>query len=402
MHAFLARQPIFDPQGEVVAYELLYRGGPEEHAGQRGARATAQVLINTFGTFGIERVTGGKRAFINLTRSLLVSEYATLLPADQVVLEVLEDVEPDEAVVAACRSLARQGYTVALDDFVFEPRFVPLLEVARIVKVDLTLIPAADLEAQLALLAPYKCQLLAEKVETEEEHRACLELGFDLFQGYYFARPSLLRKRKEPGASLAVMRSMRHVLTATQLEEVGEAISTDLALSYRLLRLINSAAFGLIQEVSSIRQALALLGLVAVKKWLALILLTEVGATKPVELLRLALTRGRMMELLAQREGKARAAQAFTVGLFSTLDAFLDQPMEEAIAPLGFPEENAEALLHHRGILGRLLAVMLAYEQADWPAVAAEAAAISISEEVLTSAYVEAVEWSEATFGAWE
>jgi len=402
MHAFLARQPIFDRQGDVVAYELLYRGGPEEHAGQRGARATAQVLINTFGTFGIERVTGGKRAFINLTRSLLVSEYATLLPADQVVLEVLEDVEPDETVVAACRSLVRQGYTVALDDFVFEPRFVPLLEVAQIVKVDLTLIPAADLESQLALLAPYRCQLLAEKVETQEEHHTSLDLGFDLFQGYYFARPSLLQQQKEPGASLAAMRSMRDVLTATEIESIREAITADLALSYRLLRLINSAAFGLIQEVSSIRQALALLGLVAVKKWLALILLTEIGTTKPIELLRLALTRGQMMELLARNEGHERAAQAFTIGLFSTLDAFLDRPMEEAIAPLGFPEENVEALLHHRGHLGRLLAIMLAYERADWSAVAAEAAAISLSEETLTSAYVEAVEWSEATFGAWE
>lgn len=402
MHAFLARQPIFDRKGEVVAYELLYRGGPEEHAGQRGARATAQVLINTFGTFGIERVTGGKRAFINLTRSLLVSEYATLLPAEQVVLEVLEDVEPDETVVAACRSLVRQGYTLALDDFVFEPRFAALLEVVQIVKVDLTLIPAADLAAQLGLLAPYRCELLAEKVETEAEHHAALDLGFDLFQGYYFARPSLLQQRREPGASLAAMRSMRHVLTATQLEEVAEAISTDLALSYRLLRLINSAAFGLIQEVSSIRQALALLGLVAVKKWLALIFLTEVGTTKPVELLRLALTRARMMELLARREGQERAAQAFTVGLFSTLDAFLDRPMEEAIAPLGFPAENAEALLYQRGYLGRLLAIMLAYERADWPAVTAEAAAISLSEEALTAAYVEAVEWSEKTLGAWE
>ena len=402
MNAFLARQPIFDRQGEVVAYELLYRGGPEEHAGQRGARATAQVLLNTFGTFGIERVTGGKRAFINLTRSLLISEYATLLPAELVVLEVLEDVEPDESVVAACRSLVQQGYTVALDDFVFHPRFVPLLEVAQIVKVDLTVVPAAELASQLSLLEPYRCQLLAEKVETEAEHHTALELGFHLFQGYYFARPALLQGRREPEASLAVMRSMRHVLTARDIEEVRAAIAADLALSYRLLRLINSAAFGLIQEVSSIRQALALLGLVAVKKWLALIFLTEVGSNKPVELVRLALTRGRMMELLAQGEGHERAAQAFTVGLFSTIDAFLDRPMEEAIAPLGFPEENVEALLHRRGRLGRLLEIMLAYERADWPAVAAEAATLDLSAEALTSAYVEAVEWSEATFGAWE
>ncbi|NCO58074.1 MAG: diguanylate phosphodiesterase [Nitrospirae bacterium CG18_big_fil_WC_8_21_14_2_50_70_55] len=402
MNVFLARQPIFDRQGEVVAYELLYRGGAVENAGQRGARATAQVLLNTFGTFGIERVTGGKRAFVNLTRSLLVSEYATLLPAAQVVIEVLEDVEPDEAVVGACRSLVHQGYTLALDDFVFQPRFVPLLEVVQIVKVDLNQIPAPELATQIALLAPYRCQLLAEKVETQAEHQTTLDLGFDLFQGYYFARPSLLQQRREPTASLAVMRSMRHVLTATQLDEMGAAIGADLALSYRLLRLINSAAFGLIQEVSSVRQALALLGLVAVKKWLALILLTEVGSDKPVELLRLALTRGRMMELLAQNEGKPRAAQAFTIGLFSTLDAFLDQPMAEAIAPLGFPEENVEAILHHRGPLGRLLAILLAYERADWPAVAAEACSLSLSEEALTSAYVAAVEWSETTFGAWE
>ncbi|RMF87449.1 MAG: HDOD domain-containing protein [Nitrospirae bacterium] len=402
MHAFLARQPIFDRRGEVVAYELLYRGGPEGHAGQRGARATAQVLLHTFGTFGIERVTGGKRAFINLTRSLLVSEYAALLPAHLVVLEVLEDVEPDPAVVSACRSLRNQGYTLALDDFVFHPRFAPLLEVAQIVKIDLTQIPDGRVEEQIELLAPYRCELLAEKVETPEEFQAALAQGFDYFQGYYFSRPVLLRERREPATSLAVLRSMRQLLTASELEEVEEAISTDVGLSYRLLRLINSAAFGLVREVSSIRQALALLGLVAVKKWLALILLTESGADKPAELLRLALIRARMLELLAQGQGAERAAQAFTIGLFSTLDAFLDQPMEEAIAPLGFPEENVEALLHRRGPLGRLLSLILAYERADWPAAVAEAHALGFTDEDLTRAYVEAVEWSEQTFGLWE
>jgi len=398
MQAFLARQPIFDRHGDVFAYELLYRGGVENHAGEApGERGTANVLLNAFGTFGIEAVTGGKRAFINVTRDLLVSDYALILPAPLVVLEVLEEVEPDSEVIAAARTLARKGYSLALDDFIYGRKFHELLDVVEIVKLDVMALSNGSLDAQVDALSPYHRRLLAEKVETHEQYAAARALGFDYFQGYYFSRPLMMVARDLPRATLTALKSMRAVLSAQGLEDLETVITADLSLSYRLLRLINSAAFGLTCEVSSIRQALALLGSVAIKKWFSLILLTEVGTDKPTELLRLSLIRAKMLEMLMPDGDVGRGAQAFTVGLFSTIDAFLDRPMAEALEPLHFPEESTDALLYHRGRLGDLLALVTAYERGEWATVGGEAARLGLQADAIAATYLAAITWAEET-----
>ena len=398
MDAFLARQPILDRQGNVFAYELLYRAGRENHAGEApGERATANVLLNAFGTFGLDEVTGGKRAFINLTRELLISDYAQILPADRVVLEILEVVEPDAEVMAAARTLVAKGYTLALDDFVYDARFHDLLGIAEIVKVDLMALSTSALTAQVDALAPYRRRLIAEKVESPAQYESVYGLGFDYFQGYYFSRPVVMTARRLPAASLLVMRSMREVLAARHHDELQTIIMADLSLSYRLLRLINSAAFGLRHEVGSIRHALALLGVVTVKKWLSLILLTEVGTDKTPELLRLALTRAKMLECLSAAGDPDGRAQAFTIGLFSTIDAFLDLPMADALEPLHFSTESCEALLHHKGTFGALLALAIAYERGDWTAVGDHAARLGLSNDAITAAYLQALAGAEET-----
>jgi len=401
MQAFLARQPIFDRQGDVFAYELLYRAGVENHAGDApGERGTANVLLNAFGTFGIETVTGGKRAFINVTRDLLVSDYAFILPAQLVVLELLEEVEPDPEVIAAARTLVKRGYSLALDDFVYGQKFHELLDIAEIVKLDVMALSNGSLDAQVEALSPYRRRLLAEKVETHEQYAAARALGFDYFQGYYFSRPVMMVARDLPRATLTALKSIREVLFAEGLEDLEAVITADLSLSYRLLRLINSAAFGLAVEVSSIRQALALLGSVAVKKWFSLILLTEVGTDKPTELLRLSLVRAKMLETLMPAGDASRSAQAFTVGLFSTIDAFLDRPMAEALEPLHFPEESTDALLYHRGTLGDLLTLVIAYERGEWTAVGGEARRLGLQADAVAATYIEALTWAEKTLAS--
>jgi EAL and modified HD-GYP domain-containing signal transduction protein len=401
MQVFLARQPIFDRQGAVFAYELLYRGGVENHAGKApGERGTANVLLNAFGTFGIETVTGGKRAFINVTRDLLVSDYALILPAQLVVLELLEEVEPDREVVAAARTLVQKGYSLALDDFVYGQKFHELLDIAEIVKLDLMALPNGALAAQVDALSPYHRRLLAEKVETHEQYAAARALDFDYFQGYYFSRPVMMVARDLPAATLTAMKSVRQVLSTRGLEELETVITGDLSLSYRLLRLINSAAFGLVREVSSIRQALALLGLVAVKKWFSLILLAEVGTDKPTELLRLSLIRAKMLETLVPTDDAGRSAQAFTVGLFSAIDAFLDRPMAEALEPLHFPEESRDALLHRRGPLGDLLTLVIAYERGEWATVGEEAGRMGLDADAVAATYLDALTWAESALAS--
>lgn len=401
MQAFLARQPIFDRKGDVFAYELLYRGGVENHAGDApGERGTANVLLNAFGTFGIETVTGGKRAFINVTRDLLVSDYALILPAQLVVLELLEEVEPDPEVVSAARTLVQKGYSLALDDFVYGRKFHELLDIAEIVKLDVMALSNGSLDAQVEALSPYHRRLLAEKVETHEQYAAARALGFDYFQGYYFSRPVMMVARDLPRATLTALKSIREVLFAEGLEDLEAVITADLSLSYRLLRLINSAAFGLAGEVSSIRQALALLGSVAVKKWFSLILLTEVGTDKPTELLRLSLVRAKMLETLMPADDASRSAQAFTVGLFSTIDAFLDRPMAEALEPLHFPEESIDALLYRRGTLGNLLTLVIAYERGEWATVGGEAGRMGLQVDAVADTYLDALSWAEKTLAS--
>ena len=401
MQAFLARQPIFDRKGDVFAYELLYRGGVENHAGDApGERGTANVLLNAFGTFGIETVTGGKRAFINVTRDLLVSDYALILPAQLVVLELLEEVEPDPEVVSAARTLVQKGYSLALDDFVYGRKFHELLDIAEIVKLDVMALSNGSLDAQVEALSPYHRRLLAEKVETHEQYAAARALGFDYFQGYYFSRPVMMVARDLPRATLTALKSIREVLFAEGLEDLEAVITADLSLSYRLLRLINSAAFGLAGEVSSIRQALALLGSVAVKKWFSLILLTEVGTDKPTELLRLSLVRAKMLETLMPADDASRSAQAFTVGLFSTIDAFLDRPMAEALEPLHFPEESIDALLYRRGTLGNLLTLVIAYERGEWATVGGEAGRMGLQADAVADTYLDALSWAEKTLAS--
>ncbi|MEA2448852.1 MAG: hypothetical protein QOG63_784 [Thermoleophilaceae bacterium] len=367
---FVARQPIFDPSLDVTAYELLFRGS---NAIDRAIisdhdEATATVVVNAFTELGIETVVGQNRAWVNVGRDFVVGGMAFALPADRVVLELLEDQVVDDELITAIELMRRDGYSFALDDFIWSDDRVPLLSLVDVVKVEVLGRDFGDVVSDVERLAPYGVRLLAEKVETREEYEACAALGFELFQGYFFCKPQTLAARGVAPNRLAMLQLLAALndpnVDFAQLETL---ISRDVALSYRLLRYINSAFFGLRREVDSIGRALALLGLENVKRWSTLTVFAGIE-DKPRELIVTALSRARFCELAGPRllDG-ARPDRLFTLGLFSVIDALMDAPMADLLATIPFPAEMSDALISRSGPHGALLATALDCERGRFP-----------------------------------
>ena len=394
-HVFVGRQPIYNRRLEVVAYELLYRdGGTRNQADIRdGDRATSEVIINSFMEIGLDAIVERKPAFINLTRGFILGEPPLPLPRQQVVLEVLEDIRADEPVLAALQGLAERGYTIALDDFEYRRDLEPLLELAHIVKVEVDGRTPEALAAIVRRLRRFDVRLLAEKVETHEEFAACRALGFDLFQGYFLCRPSI-HNGVRPSANRLVLLSLLARLQKPDIsmKELEEVVVQDAPLTYRLLRYINSAYFYLRSRIDSVRRALIILGVQRIKSWSSLILLSSIEE-KPRALIVAALIRAKMCELLApEPEGSGREPY-FTAGLFSLLDALLDQPLETLLRNLPLTDELREALLAQRGPMGRTLRRVIDYEQARWGRLAAD----RVNVGAYRRAYLEAVDWAQQT-----
>ncbi len=404
-HVMVARQPIFDRQRRVHGYELLYRGDP--HGGDQlneaviadGDEATAHVVTAALMDIGLDRIVQRDPAYINVTRDFIVSRAALALPPERVVLEILEDVKVDATLIDAARELALMGYRLALDDFVLAPCWEPLLEIASVVKLDVLALGPDEVARHVAALSPYGVRLLAEKVESLSDFDALHAAGCDYFQGYFFARPNLVSGSRPPGNRLATLRLLSRLQDpAISIEQITDLVSQDPALSYRLMRFINSAAVSLPRRVTSIHRAVVLIGLEAVKRWVSLAALSRVE-DKHAELLQLTLTRARMMELVCALDPRNDPSAGFTVGLFSTLDAFMDQPLARVLAQLPLAQEVTSALLRGEGSYGRALLTVLAYERGQWDR--ACRAAESIAADDLASHYTEAVQWARtATYAA--
>jgi EAL and modified HD-GYP domain-containing signal transduction protein len=380
-HVFIARQPIFDLRLEVVGYELLFRG-PNQNTAivSDNDEATSTVVINAFTEMGLDTVVGDRRAWINVSRDFLLGGLARILPRSQVVLELLEDQLIDDALLDAMEDHRARGYTIALDDFAGSEAIAPALEHADIVKLDVLARDRAAVQEDVARLAGRGIALLAEKVETREEHEYCLELGFELFQGYFFCKPERMEARSVAPNRLSILQLVAALQDPKiEIAQLETLVSRDVALSYRLLRYINSAFFGLRREVDSIGRALMLLGIDNVKRWATLSIFASVDE-KPRELIETALVRARFCELA----GEGNRDQLFTLGLFSVVDALMDAPMEDVIGSMPFPEEMAAALVSHAGPKGELLETALRYERGDFVPPADE----------LGDAYLEAIEWA--------
>lgn len=352
---FIGRQPIFDRGQRVVGYEILFRAGDHAQARVLDAEsATATVVLNALTEIGLERIVGAHVAWINLSRESVLNGIATMLPANVAGFELLEGQEVDEAFVGAVRELKRQGYRLALDDFEFSSAYAPLLELVDVVKLDYMALGSEGFATQLERLEPYQASVLAEKVETKAEHQYCLALGCDLFQGFFYQKPELIRRRRielTTGSILQVISALQN--PELEFDELEPLIAHDLPLSLRLLRYINSAFFALRHEVTSVRQALVMLGLENVRRWATLTVMGSIEGKTP-ELTSNALIRARFCELAGLASG-LDGAGLFTIGMFSLIDAMLDVSLEEVTDELPFPDDMRLALLSHAGPMGRIL-----------------------------------------------
>lgn len=392
-NVLLARQPIYDSQLNVTAYELLFRP-PQGNAWEwDGDVATSQLVLHAFAEIGIDKATENKRAFINFTRRWLLSPP----PFDptQVTIEVLESVEPDADVIASVRELSRQGFMIALDDFVFDRKWHELLQLADVVKVDVLEHQGPALEQLVQQLARYPVKLLAEKVETYAVFEHCKALGFELFQGYFLCRPQNIKGDTLPSNKMVVMRFLAELQNPdVDMGTLERLIAHDISLSTRLLRICNSARYGARNKIDNIRRAMVLIGLQALKQWAGIIALSRM-ADKPSELIMLTLTRARMMEVLGEAFQLPEREILFTVGMFSLIDAFFDQTKQTILAGLPFSDAVNAALLHYEGTAGRILRAVEAHEQGRWNDIDWDALqALGIDQPGFEQAYLDAIRWA--------
>ena len=387
---YIGRQPIYGRNLDVYAYELLFRGGEGNSADfVEGDRATSQVILNAFTEIGLDRVVGERLAFLNLTRGFIIGEYPLPVPHDRVVLEVLEDVRSEEPVLAGLKRLKSLGYQIALDDFVCTEETSGLLPFADIVKVDCLDQDEEQIRAQLEPLRAYDVKLLAEKIETQEQFNSCRDLGFDYFQGFFLSRPNVIcDKGMGPNrVNLLVLLAELQDPHIT-FERAHVIVSQDVALSYKLLRHINTVAYGLRRHIDSVRETLIFLGMDVIKNLASLFLLASLD-DKPRDLLMTSMLRAKMCEMMARVHGRVDPNQAFTVGLFSTLDALMDAPMTAILERLPLVEELRVALLEREGVLGEILSSTLAYERGDWERVPC----LGLSRGEIKAAFLSAVGW---------
>ena len=389
--AIVARQPICDRQQRTIGYELLFRDlGTEQCVFGDADAATSRVVFNFIVEIGLDRLVGPSKAFINFTREFMMGMNSGLLPKERVVLEILEDSIPDPAFLSALGALKSKGFHFAIDDFKFQEQLMPFLPFCSFVKVDLQAVDRDQLVREMPAMRIGAVKLLAEKVETQEEFEFCLNNGFEYFQGFYFCKPKIISAATMPANRLTVCRLLAKLHQAdVTIQEVETLIGEDPSLSYRILRYINSAAIALPRKIESIRQAVRMVGLNHIRTLSSLVLLFSLD-DKPRELIRTSVIRARMCQLLGDGPSQDHGSY-FTMGLFSTLDAFLNCSMQTALQHLPLSDDIREALLHREGPLGHVLSAVLAFERADWD----ELDGLGIESQRVANACFEAVSWGE-------
>ena len=396
--AFIARQPIVDGKHRLMAYELLFRhaANAESASIESDMDAGIAVISNTLFNMGTEWLLKGKLAFINMGLPMLTSDFSTLLPADKVVIEVLDTVGPTPEVLARLAELRQAGYRFALDDVHLGPGSESLLQLADYVKLDIHAHSPATLADLVRQLRKHPVKLVAEKVETPELFRQSSELGFDYFQGYYFARPENLVSKIINPSHTTVLQLLDKVRQGGETRDLEVLFKKDVALTFKLLRYINSAGFGLSCEVQSIRHAVSILGLQPLYRWLTLLLATAGASPTSPTLSRTAITRGRLCELLGRRTlPRNDQDNLFIVGVFSLLPAFLEMPMEQVLERVAISEKIADALLDRSGIYGPFLSLVEAVESGDEGQLENLALSLMLSPGQVSEAHMQALAWVE-------
>lgn len=400
MKVYTARQAILNRRQQTVAYELFFRDGIE-NVFPRHVKpdvATSRLVLNQHLNLGFKTLSRNKKALINFSQQSLLDQTPALLPPGDIVIEVLEDVEPSDEIYQACRNLFHAGYRFALDDFVYHPDWERFLNFAKLIKFDIRRTGFAEIANILPTLRRRKgMRFLAEKIESHEEFEQAKDLGFDFFQGYFFCVPEMLEHQD--------IEAQHHMILAIYLEVLKPNFSysklamyfeRDLSLSYKLLRFINSGLFDVREPISSIKQALIYLGEEQARKFICLIATAHLGGNnKPLELIRMSILRARFCELVCEKTAPGLSGMAFLTGLFSLVDALLGSPMDKVLERLPLEAEVKQALLAEPGMLGSILELVKAYESGSWFWTQKGCSALNIKEELLPDLYTRAIKWSE-------
>jgi EAL and modified HD-GYP domain-containing signal transduction protein len=399
---FIARQPIFDAEQRVFGYELLYRNSSFKNSydSTDGTAATLAVIRDAVLILGTQ-LTGRNKAFINFNPELLKKKVAFTMRPETTVIEIGGSVVADSAALQLCRELRREGYTIALDDFdTISKRAPALIDVADIIKVDFR---QASAEQRANISRSYnrsKLKLLAEKVETMEEFFEARRLGYLYFQGYFFGEPQMVSANTVPGNKMNGLRVLGEINQPNMdFAKLDEIIKRDVYLTFTLLNFINSAYFGLRDGVSSIMQALALLGEREIRKWACLVLMTFIGADRPSEVSMTSLVRGKLCELLANKAGLSpKKPELFIIGMLSMLDVLVGRPLNELLDKINISEDIKAALTTGRGRMGQVLQLVIAYEKALWEEVDSWASKLGFDSAEISTDYQEAIQWAEQVF----
>jgi len=398
---FVARQPIFDERQRVFAYELLFRSSTENYfiPGPNADMPSSHVIANSM-LQGLSKLTDSKPAFLNFSRSAVVNDFAFAMPPRDVVIELLETVEPDAAVLAACRRLKAAGYRLALDDYADRPGYEPLVAMADILKVDVLTTRPADRAALCPRYRSDRRKLLAEKVETREVLNETVSEGYQLFQGYFFSRPVVMTSKALTGYRLNYLRLIQELNSPdVDLQRLEDVVKQEASLTLRILRRVNSAAFGFRMATSSLRHALVLLGEREIRLCATVWSLAEVARDLPSEVIVSSTLRARLCERLAKAAGMAsHASELFLVGMFSMLDAILQQPMDAILSTLPLSDDVHHALAGGDNRLRAVLDAVMAYERGRWDEVSGLAARAGFTDSDISACYADAIAWTREIF----
>ena len=395
---YIARQPIFDKTKEVYGYELLFRSSNTSmaYSGTSAESSTAVVLGGLF-EIGVDKIVGDKKAFINFNYNSLMSNSIELVDPSTLIIEVLEDVEVDARLMRRLDSLHKEGYRIALDDFVKSVKDYKVVPLADIIKYDLIATPLDTIQDEVMEALRRKKVLLAEKVETEEEFIAARKMGFQLFQGYFFSKPVIVAGLKGKKPDITIYRRILNELHQDEpsFQALAEILETDVSVAYRLLNVVSKKHEHDIQN--GIKSALVKMGLTDFERWVHIMMLQDLSVNKPHELIKTSLIRSKFGELVANNSGSlyTRSSEISLMCLFSVLDAMLDLTMEEAMADLSISNDIKDALIKREGALEPILELAEAYEIGDWDKLDSIASKLGIDGNRLGGWYMESIEWSE-------
>ncbi len=396
---FVARQPILTRDEQVFGYELFFRDGVENYFRATDMEAAARTTLDSSLLFGLDVLCDGRRAFVNCTREVLMKDYVMLLPSAQTVAEILETVPPDDQVLAACQRLKEAGYLIALDDFIANDPRGALTDFADIIKVDLKRTTAEERLALVKQYGPWRCRMLAEKVETRAEFLETRNAGFLYFQGYFFRRPEVMATKEIPVNRLNYLRMLQTVSKPElDIREVEDVIKSEASLCYRLLRYMNSAAFAFSAEIHSVRHALSLLGEREIRRWVRLVAMIGAGRERSSDLIVTALVRARFGELLSPRVPHGDS-DLFLMGMLSVMDAILEMPMAKVLEQVPVDQETKSVLSGAASPLRPVYQLMLARESGEWNQMADLTHQLGLNESEVAEAYWQAMQWARQLNG---